>query len=223
MATARFDRDGSLPVTQAARPMPVLPRQAAGMRIGLLGGSFDPPHAGHRLASLIALRRLGLDRVWWVVTPGNPLKNTAALPQLADRMAAARRVAADPRIAVTGFEAEIGTRYTYDTIAYLKRRCPRVHFVWLMGADNLAGFHRWQHWRAIAAMVPIAVIDRPGSTVRAASAPAAAWLGKRRFPANRAISLPTARPPAWIFLHGRRSHLSSTMIRQSGAKSTASR
>jgi nicotinate-nucleotide adenylyltransferase len=182
------------------------------MRIGLLGGSFDPPHDGHRLASLIALRRLGLDRVWWVVTPGNPLKDTGgsaeACRSLGRRQACRRR----PRIAVTGFEAEIGTRYTYDTIAYLKRRCPRVHFVWLMGADNLVGFHRWQRWRAITAMVPIAVIDRPGSTVRASSAQAAAWLGKRRFPANRAISLPTARPPAWISIHGRRSHLSSTMI-----------
>jgi nicotinate-nucleotide adenylyltransferase len=203
--------------------LPVLPRHGPGQRIGLLGGSFNPPHAGHRLASLLALRRLGLDRVWWVVTPGNPLKDIAQLPPLAQRMAAARRVAADPRIAVTGFEALIGTRFTYDTIAYLKRRCPTVHFVWLMGADNLAGFHRWQRWRGIAALVPIAVIDRPGSTMRASSAPAAAWLGHRRFSPNRALALATARPPAWIFLHGPRSRLSSTLIRQSGAKSHEAR
>ena len=120
---------------------------ADGLRIGLLGGSFNPAHAAHRAVSLLALKRLALDRVWWLVSPGNPLKDTSALPPLADRIAAARRVAADPRIDVTGIEAALGTRYTIDTIHRLRTRCPRVRFVWLMGADNLAQFHRWRDWR----------------------------------------------------------------------------
>ena len=195
---------------------PVLPRHADGMRIGLLGGSFNPPHAAHRLVSRIALTRLGLDRVWWLVTPGNPLKNNAGLPPLAARMAAARVVAADPRIDVTGFEAEIGTRFTHDTISYLVRRCPGVRFVWLMGADNLAAFHRWQRWRRIAGLVPLAVIDRPGSTLRAANAVAAMALREHRLDESDARLLAGAPPPAWIFLHGRRSDLSSTALRAAG-------
>lgn len=199
-------------VRRSAGP-PALPRHSRGMRIGLFGGSFNPPHAGHRLASLIALKRLGLDRVWWIVTPGNPLKDNHGLPSLAARMAAARAVAADPRIDVTGFEAGIGTRYTYDTIAYLKRRCPGVRFVWIMGADNLAGFHRWQRWRDIAALVPLAIVDRPGSTLRAARARAAVALGAGRLDEAEGRRLPLAKPPAWLFLHGPRSALSSTALR----------
>ncbi|MDJ1157552.1 nicotinate-nucleotide adenylyltransferase [Chelatococcus sp. SYSU_G07232] len=200
-------------MTAAPPSPPPLPRHAPGMRIGLFGGSFNPPHAGHRLASLVALRRLGLDRVWWIVTPGNPLKDNARLPALAARMAAARATAAHPRIDVTGFEASIGTRYTYDTIAYLRRRCPEVRFVWIMGADNLAGFHRWQRWREIAALVPIAVVDRPGATVKAARAKAAQALGTRRLREAEARLLSAARLPAWVFLHGPRSPLSSTALR----------
>jgi nicotinate-nucleotide adenylyltransferase len=200
-----------------------LPRTAPGMRIGLLGGSFNPPHAGHLLASRIALRRLGLDRIWWIVTPGNPLKDVSGLPPLARRMAQARAMAADPRIDVTGFEAAIGTRYTFDTISFLKRRCPGVRFVWIMGADNLAGFHRWQRWRDIAQLVPIAVVDRPGSTLRSTRALAAARLAAARVPEVDARRLADARPPAWAFLHGPRSHLSSTMLRNRGAFAKAPR
>jgi len=192
---------------------PPLPRCGRGMRIGLFGGTFNPPHAGHRLASLTALKRLGLDRVWWIVTPGNPLKDNAALPPLEERIAAARRVAAHPRIDVTGFEAGIGTRYTYDTLAYLARRCPGTRFVWLMGADNLAGFHRWQHWRDIAALVPIAVVDRPGATLKACRARAGGALAPYRVPEHRAGALVRRPPPAWGFLHGPRSFLSSTLLR----------
>ncbi|MGV6871243.1 nicotinate-nucleotide adenylyltransferase [Pseudochelatococcus sp. B33] len=195
------------------RPVPVLPPHAPGLRIGLFGGSFNPPHAGHRLASLIALKRLQLDRVWWIVTPGNPLKDNSALPPQAERMAAAAALAHHPRIDITGFEAEIDTHFTYDTIAYLKRRCPQVHFVWIMGADNLNGFHRWQRWREIADLVPIAIIDRPGSTLRAARSRTATVLARRRLTETDAGLLASAPRPAWIFLHGPRSPLSSTQIR----------
>jgi nicotinate-nucleotide adenylyltransferase len=183
------------------------------MRIGLMGGSFNPAHAGHRLAALAALRRLRLDRVWWLVTPGNPLKDNARLPPLADRVAAAQAVAGHPRIVATGVEEALGTRYTYDTVEDLARRCPGVGFVWIMGADNLIQFHRWQRWRGIAAALPIAVVDRPGATLTALRSPAAQALARFRLPEEDARALPFARPPAWVFLHGPRSPLSSTRLR----------
>ncbi len=193
-----------------------LPRHAPGMRIGLFGGSFNPPHDGHRLASLVALKRLRLDAVWWLVTPGNPLKDISGLPSLEARMEAARRIARDPRIIVTGIEARIGTRYTFDTVDWLSRRCAGVNFVWLMGADNLASFHRWQRWREIARTLPIAVIDRPKSTLKATHSRAAIWLAPRRFDEADAALLPVSRPPAFVFLHGPRSDLSSTALRNAG-------
>lgn len=183
------------------------------MRIGLFGGSFNPPHAGHRLVSLTAMRRLGLDRVWWLVTPGNPLKDRSRLAPLASRMAAARQVADHPRIVLTDVEAAIGTRYTYDTLRYLVRRCPGVRFVWIMGADNLADFHRWQHWRAIARLMPLAVVDRPGATWRAAGSRAGQFLAPYRIDESDAGLLPGLAPPALVFLHGPRSSLSSTLLR----------
>jgi nicotinate-nucleotide adenylyltransferase len=194
-----------------------LPPHAPGLRIGLFGGSFNPAHAGHRMASLTALRRLQLDRVWWLVTPGNPLKDNHALPPLRQRIATARALAGHGRIQITGIEARLRTRYTADTLRALKRRCPGVRFVWIMGSDNLASFHRWNEWRAIARMMPIAVIDRPGSTHRAVASPAANWLARWRLPENQAAALPLHSPPAWIFLHGKRSDLSSTYLRQAAA------
>lgn len=191
-----------------------LPRVASGMRIGLYGGSFNPAHAGHRHVSLMALKRLRLDRIWWIVTPGNPLKDTGELASTAMRVAQAREVASDPRIDVTAFEAEIGARYTVDTLAYLKRRHPGVRFVWIMGADNLASFHRWRGWRSIARMMPIAVIDRPGWTLKAVRSRSAVALSPWRVGEHESVALPDAEPPAWAFLHGPRSHLSSTMLRQ---------
>jgi nicotinate-nucleotide adenylyltransferase len=190
-----------------------LPPHGPGLKVGLLGGSFNPPHQAHRAVSLFAMKRLGLDRVWWLVTPGNPLKDTRGLPPLAHRMAAARRMAAHPRIDVTDLEAAIGTRFTCDTIAWLTRRFPAVRFVWIMGADNLASFHRWRNWRAIVARVPIAVIDRFGASLAAAAAPAALALAKARIAESAARSLARRHPPAWIYLHGIKSPLSSTALR----------
>lgn len=191
-----------------------LPQAAPGMRIGLYGGSFNPAHAGHRHVSLMALKRLGLDRIWWIVTPGNPLKDPGELAATAQRVAEARGLASHPRIDVTTFEEDIGARYTVDTLAYLKRRHPGVRFVWIMGADNLAGFHRWRGWRSIAAMMPIAVIDRPGWTLKAMRSRSAAALSAWRIPEEEALALAGAEPPAWVFLHGPRSHLSSTALRE---------
>jgi len=183
------------------------------MRIGLFGGTFDPPHQAHRAACLIAMRRLGLDRVWWLVTPGNPLKDTRGLAPLGGRVKAAQALAHHPRIDVSGLEAAIGARYTYDTIRYLRARCPSVHFVWIMGADNLRSFHRWQKWRAIAAMVPIAVIDRLGPSLYATAGTAAQAMARARIPESAAKSLATRKPPAWVYLHGLKSPLSSTALR----------
>ena len=190
-----------------------LPPHGRGQRIGLFGGSFNPPHDGHRAASLLALRRLQLDKVWWLVSPGNPLKDTRALPPVADRLAHARLVAAHPRIVVTGFEATLGSPFTCDTLAMLKARCPTVHFVWLMGADSLAGFHRWKDWRRIAETFPLGIIDRPGSTLRAIQTRAAAALRPFRLDESDGPLLATAPPPAFVFLHGKRSPLSSTALR----------
>jgi nicotinate-nucleotide adenylyltransferase len=183
------------------------------MRVGLLGGSFNPPHDAHRAISLFAMKRLRLDRIWWLVSPGNPLKEQGGLHDLSERAEAARRVANDPRIDVTCLEAVIGTRYTVDTITYLRRRCSGLRFVWIMGADNLAQFHRWENWRRIAAQVPIAVIDRPPQSFRALAAPAARALAPYRIAEKDAGQLASRRAPAWVFLTGMKLNLSSTRLR----------
>jgi nicotinate-nucleotide adenylyltransferase len=191
-----------------------LPPFARGMRIGLFGGSFNPPHAGHAMVCAIALRRLGLHRVWLMVSPGNPLKSRQGLPPLAERMAQARKIMRDPRIVVTGFEAEIGAAYSYQTVDYLRRACPGAHFVWIMGADNLADFFRWKRWRDIAQKMPMLVVDRPGATHRAERGMAASWFARRRLPESEAKTLPLRRPPALVVVHGPRSPLSSTILRK---------
>jgi len=191
----------------------LIPPHAPGMRIGLFGGTFDPPHEAHLGASLLALKRLKLDRVWWLVTPGNPLKNTSGLAPLQQRIDAARALTHHPRIDVTGLEAVINTRYTYDTIAWLIARCPGVRFVWIMGADNLRHFHRWQRWRGIANLVPMVVIDRLGPSLYAAASPASLALAHARLPEHDAATLPGRKPPAWAFIHGLKSPLSSTELR----------
>ena len=160
------------------RPDPALTRRL----IGLLGGSFNPAHRAHRRISLHALGALGLDEVWWLVSPGNVLKPVDGMAPLAARVASAQAMARTAPIRVSAIEAELGTRYTVDTLARLQRRYPRYRFVWLMGADNLAQFHRWRDWRAIARMMPIAVIARPGYDAGALASPAMAWLGRFRRP-----------------------------------------
>ena len=197
----------------AEPPRLVLPPHAPGMRIGLFGGTFDPPHAAHLGASLLAMKRLRLDRIWWLVTPGNPLKDTRGLQPLEHRIKAARKLTRHPRIDITGLEAVINTRYTYDTIEFLVRRCPGVRFVWVMGADNLRSFYRWQKWRQIANLVPLAVVDRMGSSLYASSGRAGQALAQYRLPEDMATRLADQDPPAWIYLHGLKSPLSSTALR----------
>lgn len=151
-----------------------------GLRIGLLGGSFNPAHGGHRRISLFAREALGLDEVWWLVSPGNPLKPAAGMAPLAARVASAGRQARRAPIRVTALERELGTRFTVDTLRKLRRRWPKRRFVWLMGADNLGQFHRWRDWRGIARAMPIAVIARPGYDAAAVASPAMAWLRRYR-------------------------------------------
>lgn len=181
--------------------------------IGLLGGSFDPAHEGHAHITREALRRLRLDRVWWLVSPGNPLKARGPAPLVA-RMAAARAVMDHPRVVVTDIEARLGTRYTAETLEALQRRWPGVRFVWLMGADNLADFHRWQRWEEIAARVPIAVFARPGVGARALSGKAAQRLARWRVQAPAALA--RTRPPAWAFLQVPMRDISSSGLRAAG-------
>lgn len=203
-----------------SRGYAALPPCAGGQRIGLFGGSFNPPHAGHRLASLLALRRLRLDWVWWMVTPGNPLKDTTHLPPIAERIESARRLAAHPRIVVTGVEATLGSRYTCDTVASLRHRLPTERFVLLMGADSFAALHHWRHWHRILATIPLAIIDRPGHTLHATAAPAASASGMVRLPEAAAAELADRAPPAYVYLHGPRSGLSSTELRHAGGPAT---
>jgi nicotinate-nucleotide adenylyltransferase len=186
------------------------------MRIGLYGGTFNPAHAGHRHVSLLAMKRLQLDRLWWVVTPGNPLKERGGLAPACERAEAAQAVARHPRIDITCFEEEIGARYTVETLAYVTARCPTVRFVWIMGADSLASFHRWLGWERIAELMPFAAVDRPGWTLRAARSRAATALAAYRIDESDAPLLSDLTPPAWTFLHGPRSTLSSSELRQRG-------
>lgn len=192
-----------------------LPVARRGMVIGLLGGSFDPPHAGHAHITREALKRFGLDQLWWLVSPGNPLKAEGPAP-MARRIAASRAVLDHPRVKITGIEARLGTRYTAATLQALMRLYPCVRFVWLMGADNLAGFHRWDRWDWIMEHVPIGVIARPGSQISARMSKAAQRYEHYRLPARLAAGLAMHPSPAWCFVNIPLSDASSTAIRARG-------
>ena len=191
------------------------------MRIGLLGGSFNPAHEAHRQSSLTALKRLGLDQVWWLVSPANPLKDAGKLPSLERRVAAAKEIANHPRIEVTGFSGAGKSPYSVDLLTELKRRFPKVNFVWLMGADNLANFHRWQAWPKIFTLMPIAVLDRPGFRLKARSSQAAQRFASFHVDESDAPGLALLVPPAWTVLSHPLSNLSSSKLRAKPHKKRA--
>ena len=191
------------------------PPARAGQVIGLLGGSFDPPHQGHVHITREALKRFGLDRVWWLVSPGNPLKSTGPAP-LDRRMQAARDIMDHARVNISDFEAQVGTRYTAETLAALRGACPGVRFVWLMGADNLAQFDQWQDWRWIMDHVPVGVLARPGQRISARMSKAARIYAAARLPGRQSHLLPLRDAPAWCFINMPMNALSSTQLRKRG-------
>lgn len=186
------------------------------IRVGLLGGSFNPAHAGHLHIARLALQRLRLDQVWLLVSPGNPLKEAAGMAPMADRLASAGRIADGRRIVATGIEARLHTRYSFDTLRALRRRFPRVRFVWLMGADNLVQLPRWQRWAGITQTMPIAVMPRPTYNQRALAGQAAQRLRPALLPARAAPALAGSKAPAWTFLPARQNALSATALRARG-------
>ena len=192
-----------------------LPSAPKGATIGLFGGSFDPAHEGHAHVTRHALRAFGLDRVWWLVSPGNPLKANGPAP-MAQRVQRATALMSHPRVTITTAEARLGTRYTADTLRRLMQLYPDRRFVWIMGADNLAGFHHWENWRWIMQSVPVAVIARPGQQRAALSSVAArAYAGNRILPA-RATQLATLHAPTWCYVTIPMRDISSTQLRAAG-------
>lgn len=187
------------------------------LRIGLLGGSFNPAHAGHRRISLFARDALGLDEIWWLVSPGNPLKPRAGMAPLRARIGSARKQARRAPIIPTAIEAALGTRYTVDTLRSITRRYPKRQFIWLMGADNLAQFHRWKEWRTIARTMPIAVIARPGYSDAVVASPAMAWLRRYALPAASFRKRGQWSAPALVLLRFDPDHRSATAIRRANA------
>ena len=184
----------------------------AGMTVGLLGGSFDPPHAGHVHITREALKRFGLDRVWWLVSPGNPLKEHGPA-DLGRRMAAARAIMRHPKVTISDFEARSGTTYTAETLAVLKARYPGVRFVWLMGADNLAQFHLWKDWQWILENVPVGVMARPGDRIAAKTSKASLVYDFAKIPGKQSRRLGRAEAPAWCFVNAPMRDISSSEIR----------
>ncbi|MSP44029.1 MAG: nicotinate-nucleotide adenylyltransferase [Alphaproteobacteria bacterium] len=183
------------------------------MRVGLLGGSFNPAHAGHRHISVIALKRLQLDRVWWLVSPQNPLKPAQGMASLADRIRSAHSAARHPRIVVSAIESRLRTTFTIDTLTALRRRWPGVRFVWLMGADNLLQMPRWRDWNHIMRRMPVAILDRPGNGIKVLQGKVALRYRKDRLPVHLARLLPDQQAPAWAFFPCRLHPASSTAIR----------
>lgn len=191
------------------------PIARAGEVIGLLGGSFDPAHQGHVHITREALKRFGLDRVWWLVSPGNPLKMRGPAPML-QRLDHARELMRHPRVSVTDIEERLGTRYTAQTLSRLQEMYPGVRFVWLMGADNLAQFHKWQEWRRIAQSVPLGVIARPGDRISARMSTAAKVFAQARIAGCASHLLGRAAAPAWSFVNVPMLDVSSSDIRSAG-------
>lgn len=191
-----------------------IPHVEDGMSVGLFGGSFNPAHGGHCHVARTALKRLQLDRLWWLVSPGNPLKKNHDLPPLGERILQSRALVNHPRVNVTGCEAILKVRYTADLVRQLVARYPTVRFVWVMGADNLTNFHHWERWEEITATLPIAIIDRPGDTLATCSSRAAQKLQSCRLDEADSAILKNLKAPAWVFIHGSRSSLSSTILRQ---------
>ncbi len=183
--------------------------------VGLLGGSFDPPHAGHVHITREALRRFGLDQIWWLVTPGNPLKTEGPAP-FEKRVEAARSIMQHPKVTISDFEARVGTRYTAETLIELHMSYPGTRFVWLMGADNLVQFHRWDKWKWIMQTVPVGVLARPGERIGARRSVAARTFRHARIPARASHLLARADAPAWCFLNVPMVDLSSTSLRARG-------
>lgn len=185
-----------------------------GMRVGLYGGSFNPPHEGHLHVARTALRRLGLDKVIWLVSPQNPLKPAAGTPRLRRRVNWTRRVAHGPAMIVSNAERRLGSRFTIDTVRLLKARFPAVRFVLIVGSDSLAGLNAWRDWQRLLREIPLAVVARPGVTIASLGSPAARRFAPARLPAGAGLRLATARPPAWIYLTARWNPASSTALRK---------
>lgn len=185
-----------------------------GLRIGLLGGSFNPAHAGHVAMSLHALRQLKLDQIWWLVSPQNPLKSTKDMAPLQVRMAQAKQTMRHPRIKITDMESQLGTRYTVDTLRALKKRFPQTHFVWLMGADNLRQMPRWKKWQDIFKLVPVAVFRRPAYVAGRGIGQVALRFGHFWLPSRKAKNLARQGVPAWLVLDNQLNYLSATAIRR---------
>lgn len=203
----RWDREDAL--------APAPPRRH-GLRIGVLGGSFNPAHVGHRHLSLQALRRLRLHQVWWLVSPQNPLKPTTEMAALADRLRYATMLARHPRLRVQALETRLRTRYTIDTLRALRQRFPQHRFVWLMGADNLRQVRRWKRWRGVFASTPVAVFSRYGYDRGALASLPARALAARRMPESRATALAARQPAAWVFLRGPGCPEAASRLRRNG-------
>lgn len=191
---------------------------APGMRVGLFGGSFNPPHSGHLHVAETARIRLGLDKVVWLVSPQNPLKSARDTTPLKERMALVRALARGPDMIVSDVETRIGAQWTIDTLRLLQARHPGVKFVWVMGSDNLMGFHHWKGWTDIARLMPMAVVARPGTILGSRFAPTSTFFADRRVPASRAPVLADMDAPAWVYLTAPLNPQSSTAIRKAAAQ-----
>ncbi len=191
----------------------IFPGRSRGLTVGLFGGSFNMPHAGHALVADQAIQKLSLDRLLWLVSPGNPLKSHHNLAPLVERIEFSKALVKNNRIIVTGLEQVLSTIYSFDTLVYLKTRYPEINFVWVMGADSMATFHKWRFWKKIVCLVPILIVNRPYSTYKALNSPMAQTFARYRVLQEGLRTLPFLSPPAWGFVFGSLSYLSSSELR----------